>query len=78
MLIKDTQTKRTFDFNIQGIITAYLNKNNEEQIAFIKMKISELHEIEDLKLNWINRIKRRHLLQKKNIGFILNGLLYET
>jgi len=78
MIIKDSQTKRTFEFNIQSIINAYMDKNNEDQIEFIKMKLRELAEIEDLKLNWINRMKRYQLLQRKYLGFILNGLLYEV
>lgn len=78
MLIKDSRTKRTFDFNIRGIIMSYMEKNEEDQIAFIKMKLRELEEIGNLKLNWINRMKRRHLLQRNNIGFVLNGLLFEV
>jgi hypothetical protein len=78
MKIIAKSSKKSFDFDIQGIIRDFKKKNEDAQVEFIKMKLNDLEEIDDLELNLLHRLKREYLLRWKYLGLILNGLLYQA
>ena len=78
MLLKEKSSQKSFNLDIHEIVRAFFEKSTEDQVDFIKSKIEELIILEDAKLNLINRIKRHFLVQRRYLGIILNGLLYQA
>jgi len=78
MNISIKNVQRLFDFDIPRIITVFEDKTAEDQVEFIRGKLHELVILNEAKLNFIDRLKRRYLLKREYIGLILNGLLYQA
>ncbi|MCK4762537.1 MAG: hypothetical protein KAW12_10105 [Candidatus Aminicenantes bacterium] len=76
----DKNRRRIFHFDIREILCNFFDKESPEaQIFYIKQKIRELIIVEGNKnLGPINKVKCRYLLKWRNLGFVLNGLLYQA
>ena len=78
MNIYEKRTNNIYDFDACRIVSSFYEKNEDDQVEFIKMKLNDLEKIENIELNLLNRIKREYILRKQYLGLILNGLLYQA
>ena len=78
MTIIEKRTKKIYDFDIRRIVRIFEEKDEDDQVKFIRMKLNDLQKIEEIELNWLNRIKRAYLLKRQYLGLMLTGLLYQA
>ena len=78
MRISIKSVHRSFDFDMPRIIAIFEDKTAEDQVKFIRCKLHDLVILDEAKLNFIDRLKRRYLLKTEYTGLILNGLLYQA